>query len=330
MKVLSIGSVGDLKDIFEQAGVSVDTINKNFKGDIRIMWQLAKYFEQEKPDIVHTHLFGSDFWGGLAALKSKVPIIVSTKHDVMSEGLLKRFFVKKIRKHFTRIIAVSDAAKTYLVEQDKIPAGLITVIQNGVDMNKFYAEGAQILNNDEIIFGTVGRLIKVKGYENLIKAFSLIKNKNWSLRMVGDGEERKSLEKLAKNHGLQEQVHFLGAVEANDELPKMDVFVHPSYSEGLSLAVMEAAAAGKFLIASDVGGLPEIVEHGKTGLLINPHSLEDLVEKLNWVFNHRDESKLYAKALQKRTVTKFDINNIINQYQDLYKTLIEKVKVSEK
>lgn len=324
--VISIGKPGKLISEFDNAGIPVFSVEKKFKGDWRVLNKIRRILSEEKPQVVHTHLFGGDFWGGRAALQCGVPIVISTKHDIMYEGLLKNFLVNKIRRKFSRVIAISRAIEDRLKNKDKISSEKISVIYNGIDMSKFFVPDAKIFQANEIVFGSVGRLVPIKGHDRLIKAVKYLKRDNWRLEILGDGPEKENLNNLIKQLNLEDKISLLGQItDVREYLHDFDVFVLPSLTEGLSLAVIEAAAAGKFIIASEVGGVPEIISHEQTGLLYSPNNIGELAEKIAWVFDHQDEARAMAQKLQQTVKDKFDINQIIKHYENLYLTLLKKI-----
>jgi len=312
---------------FEEAGIKLKIFNKKGPFDFAIVKKVAAYLRGVNPDIVHTHLFAADFWGGMAAKQAGVPKIISTKHDILSEGFLRNFLGRQKRRSFDQVIAISDAIRDFLIEKEKIDLNNVTLIHNGVDVNKFYIESPNLFQKDPLIIGCVGRLSKEKGQKHLIRACRFLKNWEWRLLLVGDGPMRKELEQLALFLGIEDKVQFVGQVESVTEyLEKMDVFVLPSVSEGLGLAVLEAALAGRFVIATEVGGVPEIVKNKETGLLFRPKNIEALVSHLNWVDSHHEEARKMAKRLQKEVLEKFDINKVVKKYESVYEEIIKDKK----
>jgi len=322
VSVIVLQDENPLAEAFADAGVQVKFFNKRHKLDLSIIKRVTDYLLQEKPDIVHTHLFAGDFWGGQAALKAKVPVIISTKHDVLNEGGWRNFLGQRMRRQFNKIIAISKATQKHLIDVEKIPYQKVQVIYNGVDVNKFYVENAKPFNRDYLAIGTVGRMSKEKGQKYLIRACRFLRNRDWRLLLVGDGPLQKDLKAQAHFLGVDSQIKFTGFV--NDVRPfyeEFDVFVLPSISEGLSLSILEAALAGKFIIATDVGGIPEIVTDDQTGLLFRPKNIEVLVQHLEWVNNNKREAARMALNLQREVLEKFDINKVVAQYEDLYLNL---------
>lgn len=325
VRVVSLQGGGPLLDLFEQANVPVTIFYKKHKGDFRVIKQTKAYLKKIKPDIVHTHLFLGDFFGGIAALRAGCTRIVSTKHDIMSEGFIRDFLSRYIRRKFSKIIAISHATRDFIVKKEKISIDNIVVIYNGIDMSKFHGDAETILRKDVITIGSIGRLSKEKGHKHLIRASRFIRDSHWKMLLVGDGPMRNELEHAVHLLDLEDKVTFVGVVaDVRPYLHDIDVFVLPSVSEGLSLAVIEAAATGAFVIATNVGGVPEIIRDNETGLLFQPKNIEQLVKHLNWVFENRNEARAMAKRLQEETTKRFDINTIIHEYEAMYDALERK------
>lgn len=324
-RVITLGRGGRLIKDFEAAGLPVTVVPRNYMGDWHVVGRITAWLREWQPDVVHTHLFGGDFWGITAARRAKVPVIISTKHDIISEGWLKNLLCRKKRAYCQRVVAISQASKKFLIEHDHFDEKKITVIYNGIDMSRFDAGEPTAFKNEQIVFGTIGRLEKVKNHEQLISACRFLKRSNWHLNVIGDGSLRSKLEILINKYGLAENISLLGFLaDVREQLEGMDVFVLPSKSEGLSLSVIEAAAAGKFIIATNVGGVAEIITDEVTGKLFNPEDLESLVRDMNWVFDHTDEARAMTVRLQESVRAKFDINQLIKEYENLYHHLTKK------
>jgi glycosyltransferase involved in cell wall biosynthesis len=322
ISVIVLQDDNPLAKIYEDAGVAVKFFNKKTKADFRIVKKVADYLRETRPDIVHTQLFAGDYWGGKAALSAKVPHIICTKHDILSEGYLRDRLGKKMRQKFEKVIAISEATREFLIHQEQIDPRKIALIYNGIDANRFFVKGPSIFKRDGLVIGSVGRLSKEKGQKHLIRACRFLKNRDWKLILVGDGPKRPELEALTESIWLSDKVEFIGAVDdVRPYLAKMDIFVLPSVSEGLSLVVLEAAAAAKFIVAANVGGVPEIITDRENGLLFKPKNIEQLLQHLNWADENRERAIKMAERLQNRVLEKFDINKTIKQYERLYENI---------
>ncbi|MBT4722615.1 glycosyltransferase [Candidatus Falkowbacteria bacterium] len=313
----------ELTQALQEAGISFRVIDKRSKFDVKIIDRVADYLKQTKPDIVHTHLFTADFWGAMAARQANVKKIVSTRHALLSEGTVRDKLAIKSRSKMDKIVAISNAVRDFMINKEKVDIDKVELIYNGIDMNKFFVHNPSILNEPRIVIGSVGRLSKEKGHKHLIRACRFITAKKWELMLVGDGPMKNELQLLVKSLELKSNVKFIGSVlDVRSMLKDIDIFVLPSISEGLSLAVLEAAAAGKYVIATDVGGVPEIIEHNKNGLLFSPKSIEQLVKHINWVIDHKEEARKQSSLLQQKVKELFDINKAVKEYERLYKGLV--------
>lgn len=325
VQVVTVHGGGAAQKLFETAGIQVVNFNKKEKWDFATIQRLADYLRGERPDIVHTHLFAGDFWGGIAARRAGVSHLISTRHDVLKEGWHRDFLGRWARKKCDKIVAISQFVFEHLVKNEGIDFNKIVVIHNGIDITKFYNPARTILKTDLVTIGAVGRLSKEKGQKHLLRAGRLLRHKNWQMLLAGDGPYRALLERLTHLLGIENKVKFLGEIE--DVLPtlqQLDIFVLPSASEGLSLALLEAAAAGCFVIATRVGGVPEVVNDNVTGKLFKAKRIEQLVAHLDWVVANPEQARRMAKGLQEEVVVKFDLNVMAQKYMKMYEGLAGK------
>jgi len=159
----------------------------------------------------------------------------------------------------------------------------------------------------------------------LFEALNLLKVIPWTLWIIGEGSKKAELERLAKNLDLRERVMFLGARDNISEiLDKIDIFVLPSLWEGLGIAVIEAAAAGKPIVASRVGGIPEIIENERTGVLVESKNVKSLADGLERVLLGEGEALLMGRSARDYVKEKFDIKRMVKEYEKLYERLLIK------
>ncbi|MFA6536893.1 MAG: glycosyltransferase [Patescibacteria group bacterium] len=325
VSVVVLQSDNPLAEQFQKAGIKLKFFEKENRWDWGIVNRLAEYLQEQNPDIVHTHLFAGDFWGYWACRKAKIKKTISTKHDILKESFCRDRLGPFCRRRFTKIVAISRATRDYLFRVEKIETQKVEVIYNGVDVEKFYDPQTKIFKKDELMIGCVGRLAKEKGQKHLLRACRFLPFADWRLLLVGDGPKRKELELLAENLGIRHKVHFSGNVDdVRPFLKVLDVFVLPSVSEGLSLVILEAALAGKVVVASRVGGVPEIVTDKQNGLLFTPKKAEELVRHLTWVHENKEKAVLLAEDLRETVKNNFSLQRTVEHYQSLYENIANK------
>jgi len=288
--------------------------------------KLISILKKEKPDIAHTHLFGADVYGSLAARLAGVKYLVSTEHNLnYNEGFIKNIVKIFVGKLFNNIIAVSDAVKNHIIKVNYIKIKKILVIYNGVDVNKFYQfhDGLNsIKNNQKIIIGSIGRLTKQKGFEYLIEAVAKLSGRNIECLIAGDGELKTQLQEKVKKFNLENKIKFLGwQKDIKSFLAKIDIFILPSLWEGFGIAILEAGSAGLPVIASNVDGIKEIIEDNKDGLLIKPADSAELAKKIEYLFGHREFGAELAASLRTKIKNNFTIEKIAAEYEKLYLNL---------
>ncbi len=326
--VCSVVGGGHLEKEFRKLDLPVTRFEKKTKLGLGVLRQLIKYLKKEKPDIVHTHLFGGDAWGRFAAIINRVPVIISTEHSInLDEGWLKRQ-IKFIFSWFTdKIIAVSKTVKDNSIKLNKIKPDKISVIYNGIDIKKFSFRGFQPIDLVKTINGViVARLEEVKGHKYLINALPLIIKKypDFVLNIVGTGSLEKELKEQVNNLNLQDKVIFWGQrLDPENILPKMDLFILSSLWEGLGVVLLEAQAVGLPVITSDIPGIKEVVEDNKTGLVFKPQNPHDLFKNLDKLLSDAELQKKIVENAHKQIKEKFTVEKMINGYSDLYLELIK-------
>jgi glycosyltransferase involved in cell wall biosynthesis len=258
--------------------------------------------------------------------------IVHTEHSydyfVNSKKLhlYGKFFLNKPAK----VVGVTEDVSSYIRKQYKIPDSKLVTIYNGIDINQFN-QGSTIHYREELgidknafVIGTIGRLEPIKNQEALITSFSRIKKDvpNSILFIVGDGSMRNSLEKTAANLGLTSSIKFLGLRRDIPMLLKaMDVFVLSSYSEGLSLALLEAMASGIPVIASEVGGNPNIVTNGNTGILFDLNKPDELTNSLKQLSRDPSLRKSISANALALVNSKYSLEKMIKRYENIYREI---------
>lgn len=331
--VFSMLSGNQLAHEFEAAGANVVYLDMTSKRDLTGLLKLYRSFKKNKFDIVHTHLIEADIFGRYAAIFAGIPIIVSTEHSINAwkknptrlKSKLRLILDRIAAQRSNAIVAVSQKVKDHLVMYEQIPAKKIVVIMNGVEIVKA-PKSLPRKNSTNIVIGSVGRLFEEKGYEFLLKAYGRVRESipNLSLRIAGDGPSEQVLKKLAADLGIGPNVEFLGSI---DDIPgflnQIDIFVLSSLREGIPLSLLEAMSFGKPVIATSVGGVPEVIEDGKDGLLVESKSITQLHDAIIQLIKNERRGEILGTNARLKIVKDFDLCRTVMNLSSLYERLIE-------
>ncbi|HID56525.1 TPA: glycosyltransferase [Candidatus Poribacteria bacterium] len=325
---------GDLQSGFKRLCVPVYHLVKPEGLTPFLPLRVASLIGELKVDLIHTHNVGPLIYGGLASIITGLPL-VHTEHSRLPQHEKRlRSIEKALSLKASKIVAVSKCVADQLINEQGIRPDKVMIIPNGVDVDLF-AKARQGrddvrkelgIGDGEIVIGTVGRLAAVKDYATLIQAFALVKageEKTVKLLMVGDGPEREKLERTADEIGVREHVIFLGM---RDDVPElmaaMDIFALSSIDEGLPLAILEAMSAGLPIVATEVGGIPEAVEHGLNGFLLPPRSPQRMAIALQKLIDEPELRRRFSIWARRRVVERFSIRAMIKAYRSIYKEIL--------
>lgn len=267
---------------------------------------------QNKIDVLHCQGFLSSFLGFCLSCIFRVPYIVTVQRLEKRGNPFKNFIYRKA----AFCIASSSAVKKNF---EDIGVKRIEVVPNGVDLTKY--ENLSKEPHEKFTVITVARLEKVKGVEFLIRA---MEGSNIQLIIVGDGSKRKELENLTKQLKVEGQIKFLGEIP-NEKIPlyltKADCFVLPSLKEGFGIVVLEAMAAGLPVVASKIGGILDLVEDQKTGLLVEPGNSNQIREALIKIKANPDFAKILIENAKKE-LPKYNWPSIAEKVFVIYQKVI--------
>ena len=323
---------GPLAREVEADGVTVHCVNA-YPGlsNPLAFTRLVSIIGSVQPTIVHTHLQAPNLYGRLAACLVRVPIVIATEHNVYTGKARRYIAVERMLARLTSaLVAVSSEVQQFLGRQLRLPLARIQVIRNGVAAPQPTTEGVAALTArigavpTQLRLATIASLTSKKGHDVLLRALALLAGRGLCVAAVfaGDGPERARLELIAAELKLRDSVHFLGAVSnPADVLAAADVFVLPSLVEGLPLALLEAMRAGKPIVATSVGGVPEAVTSGINGLLVAPAddlALADAIATLAASPRQRAELGDQARATADRDFTEQRyIGALVSLYDEL-------------
>ena len=283
-RVVCLFQRGPLADELSMRGVAVEVCGKSRALDAKAMWRARALLQQTPDGILHTHNATAHYHAVLAAYGLPLQRIVNTRHGMgeVSPGSRGEWLYRRSMGSTDYAVAVCKAARERFACSGVRPRIRLLSIPNGIRLDGFAMNSSEAreslaselgLRTGVRIIGTVGRLQPVKDQANLIRAFRRVHDRlpDTALVIVGDGSLRKELERLAADEGIAGATRFLG--DRNDVarlLQGMHLFVLPSLSEGYSIALLEACAAGLPIVATAVGGNAEIVRDGINGLLVPP------------------------------------------------------------
>lgn len=304
-------------------------LNKRQGLDLRMIPQLYHLFCVFRPDVVHTHRYVLRYTL-LPAILARVPVRVHTVHSVAQKEVdLPGKLVHQIAFRWGGVLPVSISREVANTIRDMYGRKVNTpVIYNGIPTKEFAAKTGR--DNDkrkkDLILLHVGRFAPPKNHCLLIEAFALAVKEypGMQLWLVGDGPLRAEVEALVKEKGLDEKIFFLGIRDdVSALLGNADIFVLPSDWEGVPLTVLEAMSANKPVIATVVGGVPELIEDDISGILVPPQNPEALANAVLCLAKDPELRQKMGKAAQERAVAMFDISRAAREYEALYLKLLK-------
>ena len=314
-----------------------DEIKKNPLSLLIYAWHLidgivevVKILKKYKIEILHPHDNLSKIIGGLAA---KIAGVKAVTHN---RDILKKSFIERILKFYQlifmdKIIAVSESSRNLFKIGKKIP-DKVQIIYSAVDLAQFdfrkkgFDRKELGIHENNIVLGIIGVFDKCKGHIYLFQAIEMLISeglKNIICLVIGAGRERDELKSFIRNKNLQDYIKFLGYRTDIPELLKaMDVVVMPSIQESFGRVAIEAMAMKVPVIASATGGLPEIIEDGKTGMLIPPADIGSLSKSIKYLIENPEIRKKMGEAGRKRVKERFTIENDVSKTEELYLDLL--------
>lgn len=355
-EVWGVSAPGKWIDEIKVAGIKVYTpriTRKMFTplSDIKSLINLYFFFRREHFDIVHSHTLKASFLGQIAAFLAGVPIRVYTIHGLDFENdfsfLKKSFFIvlEKIIAMLTHVaFSVNREDTEKLIQKHIYPKGKVQYLPMGINLDKFnpdvFSSEFIAAKRKELgipsstkVLGIVARLVREKGYFELFEAFSQILKQfpNTLLLVVGPEEPQKSdrfKPEIVREFGIQGKVKFLGERTDIAELyAVMDIFVLPTYREGLGISILEASAMKKPVVATAIRGCREAAEDGKTAILVPPKDSQRLKEALLYLLSHPERGKELGEEGRRKVQREFDEKARFYTLKKEYERLIqEKLK----
>lgn len=322
-------------------GIPVHVLNKRPGVDITLPWRLSRCLRRIQPIVVNSHLWVGNTWTRLALLFSDVPAVVTEHSRDEWKSPLYRCIDRLLAFRTAAMITVSADSADYYRKRVGVKASLITVINNGINTRQFangdgsrlrkvwlgQSGSASAEDRMPILIGTVGRMVLAKNHRRLIDAVALLQedpelaDQDIRLVMVGDGEDRQTIESHARHQGLAERVIFTGARrDIPDVLAAFDVFVLSSDREGHPLTALEAQAAGTPVVLTDAGGSVEAIarQGERSGGVLVQRSTEALTAALREMVLNPTLRAEQAQFGREYALRHFDQQNMIDRYVEIF------------
>jgi glycosyltransferase involved in cell wall biosynthesis len=336
--VICLTKLGPLGEELKAQGVPIHVLGIG-RGRLRDLWRASALIRSLQPAVLHCHNLLSHLNGSLAALIARGPHLVLTKHGahLPQRGYawwLQRQFLKR-----THVVAVSQ--EIHAIMQGRLgPGGMRSLhyIPNGIELEAYRhlpsrSEARRRLGWPESapLVGLVARLSPGKGHEDLLAALVLIRRTFPEVRLllVGEGPMRPAIEETMAKLGVREAVQMLG--ERRDVpqlLAACDLFVLPSRTEGVPITILEAMAARLPVVASDVGGIPHVILHGQSGLLVPPQAPEALATAISTLLRDPARAQQMSLAGRRRVEAEFEVGAMVDRYERLYLDLLAGVRIN--
>ena len=341
---------------FVASGLDVDVVRIDQLGreisplrDLVATLRLARLIRRERPDILHTHTAKAGTVGRVAALlagRRAPPIVVHTFHGHVLRGYfgplrsrLFRLLERWLAARTTALIAVSPQVRDDLVSLGVAKPERFAVIRLGIELDQRVAGGQNGrlesrrylgIPTDRFAVGWIGRMTAVKRTDDVLVAFKRLRDDGVDavLCMVGDGPDREQLERRAHELGVVRDTLFLGYQE--DVAPfyaAFDALVLPSSNEGTPVSAIEALAAGRPVVATRVGGVPDVVQEGEDGFLVEPGATDELADRLAQLARDPALRERMGRVGRERVLPRYAVDRLVDDVDRLYRSLLSEASV---
>lgn len=329
-----VSSGGNMEESFKALGAVVKNLNICTKSELdpRIYWvlpELKTYVQKNGIQVIHSHTRITQVMGRLLKDLTKVPY-TSTCHGFFKTRISRRI----VPCWGDKVIAISQAVSDHLSQDFRVLNDKIRLVDSGIDVNQYnvisqdekLAQRKKFALGKEPVIGIIARLSDVKGQDILISSMPYILKTipDAKLLVIGEGKMKDVLKKMVNDLDLEKNVIFLpNVINTKETLSTLDVFVMPSRQEGLGLSIMEAQACGLAVVASRVGGIPSLIEDGKTGFLFESENSKDLAEKIITVLNDPDRACQMGRSARSFIVENHSAEKMIEGTLNVYKELVQ-------
>lgn len=299
---------------------------------IGLIWQLVKLIRKHNIDLVHAHCEASQLYAGLAARFCRIPA-VGTFHRSRLECYQPSLSNRLISFALSHFVAVSKDRLRLLTGNMGLPDKRCSVVYGGTSLlsvpscSTEHARAKLDLAPDDKVLLSIGHLGEIKGHQDTLQALALLKRNDVKLFIAGTGAEaeKRKLVELTNKLNLQQQVTFLGQIsDIALWLDACDVFVQPSHEEAFGLVFIEAGARHKPVVATQVGGIKEIIQHNITGLLVAPAAAQQLADSIKTLLDDTDSRQKMGEAGFSRVKHSFSVDAMTKGYLNIFQKLMQK------
>ncbi len=334
LEVAILGPDGPLLERYEQLGIPIHRLsirNLYGVGTMREARRFAAILRQRRIEILHAHDVYANIFGAAAGRLAGLPGVIASRRwwkRTPRRGLLPVNRVAYALSH--RVVANTPAVARMLSEDERVPSTRVTVLPNFLEAAAFdpapdghweREPGLAAIPRDALVVGAVGRLNAVKDLGTLIRAAAALPP-SVHIVLVGDGPERGELQALVSALSLQDRVHFVGERPARPSFHhRFDISTLTSISEGLPNSVLEAMAAGRPVVASSVGGVPDLITHGETGLLFTPGDVAALAGHLARLAGDAQERERLGRQARDHVAAHYSADAVLSNLYHLYRDL---------
>jgi glycosyltransferase involved in cell wall biosynthesis len=315
-----------------QSGTRFLPLRRTRKVDPAAWIRLERFLRREHVEILHSHKFGSNLWGSLVARAARVPVVVAHEHTWSYEGQPLRRFIDRevVSRYADRFVAVSQADRRRMTDVEGIDPSRtgfipIGILPSEVSLGDRHVRDELGIAPEVPVIGIVGILRPQKAHEVLLRALSQLTDEfpDIQLLIVGDGPRREPIEQLIDELRLRGNVRVLGLrSDVPEILREIDVAACSSDFEGSPLSVMEYMDASLPIVATAVGGIPDLIESGEHGLLVPPGDPTALAQALAEMLRDRPRAKAMGERARERRRTEFDLRTVIGRIEELYCELL--------
>ena len=332
VSVFSINETAGLRTVLEDAGVPVIVGDKRGTFDLRVIRRLRKHVSQNRLDVVHAHNFVPNYYAAAALVGKRRQVLVNTCHNMGSRlsNRRLRWLYRWSLSRTAKVAMVGCQVHERLVADGIVAPSKAMTVLNGIPVKRFAclpvdqrqrARKELGLADQDLIVGCVGRLVPLKNHKLLLACMPQLLAMHPSLKvvLVGEGPLRDELSAFAHSLAVSDHVVHAGAhADVSKLLPALDVFVLPSRTEGLSIALLEACAAGLPIVATAVGGNPEIITDGHTGQLIESEDAEALFSVLHELLSDQSKRERLGTAARTWVEKNGSVESMRQNYETLY------------